>query len=324
MEKKYRLRKDLTKVVNGKTLYRIQALKSFNDVKEGEIGGYVESEDNLSQEGNCWIYDDACVFDNARIEDSAIAAHYACVYSKGIVKGYAAVSDEGKVYGNAKIYGNWTVYHNGKVYGYAKIYDRVRVYHDAKVYGHAIIHAKSDICNTAEVCGNANLNHVLCTFGKHLGDEKTDIEDNKNVNTESVAIQVPDGYEIDKENSTFDCVKFKKKYEVNTWKDIKISQEELLKKDNNNYYADNKYVKSALAMAQFSLLIKFYGREITNEEWGDVKLPKHVITTDGYNIVKGKFYTQKVLLAFHKEEDRDRFLSFPENVQLVKDYLMIE
>lgn len=106
MEKKYRLRKDLTKVVNGKTLYRIEALKDFYRAKKGKLGGFVESEDNLSQEGDCWIYDDACVFDNARIEDSAIAAHYACVYSKGIVKGYAAVSDEGKVYGNAKIYGN--------------------------------------------------------------------------------------------------------------------------------------------------------------------------------------------------------------------------
>ena len=105
MEQKYKIRYDLSKEVNGKTLYRIQALKSFNDVKEGEIGGYVESEDNLSQEGNCWIYDDACVFDNARIEDSAIAAHYACVYSKGIVKGYAAVSDEGKVCGMFNVMG---------------------------------------------------------------------------------------------------------------------------------------------------------------------------------------------------------------------------
>lgn len=299
-------------------------MKTFNDVKEGEFGGYIESEENLSQKGKCWIYDSACVFDKAVVENNARIGDKALVYDNAIVKDNVLVYDNAMVYGNAELYGNAVVHDNGKIYDYAKIYDRVRVYHDAKVYGHAIIHAKSDICNTAEVCGNANLNHVLCTFGKHLGDEKTDIEDNKNVNTESVAIQVPDGYEIDKENSTFDCVKFKKKYEVKTWKDIKISQEELLKKDNNNYYADNKYVKSALAMGQFSLLIKFYGGEVTNEEWGDVKLPKHVITTDGYNIVKGKFYTQKVLLAFHKEEDRDRFLSYPENVQLVKDYLMIE
>ena len=41
MEKKYQLRYDRTKEVNGRTLYRIQALKSFNDVKEEELGGYV-------------------------------------------------------------------------------------------------------------------------------------------------------------------------------------------------------------------------------------------------------------------------------------------
>jgi hypothetical protein len=45
------LQKDATK------LYRIQALKSFSDVKEGDIGGFVQGENNLSQFGNCWIYD---------------------------------------------------------------------------------------------------------------------------------------------------------------------------------------------------------------------------------------------------------------------------
>lgn len=47
------LQKDATK------LYRIQALKSFSDVKEGDIGGFVQCENNLSQFENCWVYDDA-------------------------------------------------------------------------------------------------------------------------------------------------------------------------------------------------------------------------------------------------------------------------
>lgn len=34
-------------------VYQIKALKDFNDVKAGDLGGYVASEDNLSQEGNC-------------------------------------------------------------------------------------------------------------------------------------------------------------------------------------------------------------------------------------------------------------------------------
>ena len=37
-------------------LFRIKALKNFNDVKKGDIGGYVECEKNLSQYGDCWIY----------------------------------------------------------------------------------------------------------------------------------------------------------------------------------------------------------------------------------------------------------------------------
>lgn len=65
--KKYELLKDDTIDCEGITLYRIRALKEFGDVKAGDIGGYVESEDNLSHDGDCWIYDDAMVYANARI-----------------------------------------------------------------------------------------------------------------------------------------------------------------------------------------------------------------------------------------------------------------
>lgn len=60
------LQKDATK------LYRIQALKPFSDVKEGDIWGFVQGENNLSQFGNCWIYDYAEVSDYASVEDDAI------------------------------------------------------------------------------------------------------------------------------------------------------------------------------------------------------------------------------------------------------------
>ena len=47
MEKKFTLT-DKTMQFNGKTLYRIKALKSFRNVKKYDIGGLVDSEDNLS------------------------------------------------------------------------------------------------------------------------------------------------------------------------------------------------------------------------------------------------------------------------------------
>ncbi len=52
---KYRLLTSDTKVRFGTTYYRVQALKNFGDVRVGELGGYVNSEDCLSQEGDGWV-----------------------------------------------------------------------------------------------------------------------------------------------------------------------------------------------------------------------------------------------------------------------------
>ncbi|MGN6746796.1 hypothetical protein, partial [Neisseria sp. P0024.S002] len=60
--KKYELVKEDSIVVDGFILYRIRALKDFYVVKAGDLGGYVESEDNLSHEGYAWIYDEAKVY----------------------------------------------------------------------------------------------------------------------------------------------------------------------------------------------------------------------------------------------------------------------
>lgn len=48
-DKKYELLKDDYKEVYRFKLYRIRALKDFGDVKKGEVGGYIEKEENLSQ-----------------------------------------------------------------------------------------------------------------------------------------------------------------------------------------------------------------------------------------------------------------------------------
>ena len=45
---KYKLTQE-TKIINGVTLHRIEALKDFGDVKKGDLGGYIENEKNLSQ-----------------------------------------------------------------------------------------------------------------------------------------------------------------------------------------------------------------------------------------------------------------------------------
>ena len=88
MEKKYKLT-DETIEVEGKTLYRIEALKDFCEIKKGDKGGFIESEDNLSHEGNAWVYDDACVYDNAWVTDDACVCGTARVYDNDWVYDHA-------------------------------------------------------------------------------------------------------------------------------------------------------------------------------------------------------------------------------------------
>ena len=68
---KYEIVKDMAIEYEGKTLYRVKALKDFTNVKKGDLGGYIENYNNLPQEGNCWIYDNAKVFGNSKIYDDA-------------------------------------------------------------------------------------------------------------------------------------------------------------------------------------------------------------------------------------------------------------
>jgi hypothetical protein len=105
---KYRLINNTIKH-NGRTLYQIQAVKSFGNVKEGDRGGWIESEDNLSHEGNCWVYDSAWIFGNAEVYYNAQVSGNAQVY------GNAKVSDNTQVYGNAEVYGNAKVWLDSEV-----------------------------------------------------------------------------------------------------------------------------------------------------------------------------------------------------------------
>lgn len=79
--KKYELTGEV-KVKFGVTFKRIRALIDFGNVKKGELGGFIEKEENLSHENNAWVYGNA------------------------EVSGDAEVSGNAKIYGNAEIYGN--------------------------------------------------------------------------------------------------------------------------------------------------------------------------------------------------------------------------
>ena len=94
--KKYKLT-DKSIEYFGHTLYRIEALKDFGGVSKGDKGGYIEKEDNLSQDDDAWVYDNARVYGDARVYDDAWVS------------------------GNARVFGNARVYDNGWICGDFKI-----------------------------------------------------------------------------------------------------------------------------------------------------------------------------------------------------------
>ena len=98
--KKFKLTSD-TKMWFGQKLFRIQALVDFGNVKKGDLGGYIAKEDNLSQDGNAWVYGDACVSGNAEVSGNA------WVYGNAWVSGnddYLCIKGLGSFYRNTTFY----------------------------------------------------------------------------------------------------------------------------------------------------------------------------------------------------------------------------
>ena len=136
--KKYELTEDTIQFC-GKTLHRIKALRDFGNVTAGDLGGYIETESNLSHDDGAWVFGYARVSENAR------------VFGNAWVFGNARVSGNAWVYGAARVFGNAWVYDAARVFGNAWVSDDARVFgnarvsDDAVVSGNAWVHDPSDI-----------------------------------------------------------------------------------------------------------------------------------------------------------------------------------
>ena len=97
-------------------LHRIRALRDVReDVHAGDLGGFVQSEENLSQEGQCWI------------AGNAVAAEEAYVYGNAIIEDYAIVT-AGYVHGNVHISGNAKLFANSVTGGIPVVMEGATVY----------------------------------------------------------------------------------------------------------------------------------------------------------------------------------------------------
>lgn len=170
-KKKYRLTNECI-IHEGRTLYRIETLVDFSNIKAGTKGGFVESERNLSHDGACWVADDAMVYGGAFVYENAIVSNEASVFGSAnvcgcasvygsanvcgdaIVCGYAIVRDNAKVYEHATIFYEAFVSGRSKVYGHAKVGDFACVFDDAEICGKTRVYGHAQICNNAIVHNN--------------------------------------------------------------------------------------------------------------------------------------------------------------------------
>lgn len=136
--KKYELT-DETKVWEGRTLHRIRALRRFHDVHPGDVGGWIETNDNLSHDGRCWVYNEAMVAANARVEGDARIRHLA------------------KVDGTAKVFGQAVVRSEAYVTESAFVFQDAQVSGKAKLSGFAMIGGTANIGAQAEIAGDVTL-----------------------------------------------------------------------------------------------------------------------------------------------------------------------
>ena len=147
---------DETMKYEGHLLHRIKRLS------DGKLGGWIEKEDNLSQDGNCWVDDNAIVCDNAIVSGNAK------VYGDAIVCENAHIYGSAEVYGHArthvyysKIYGNAQVFGYAKVDGAAQVYDDGQVYDHAHVYGHAEVYGNAKVYGDTEFYSNTSINEDI-------------------------------------------------------------------------------------------------------------------------------------------------------------------
>lgn len=151
-------------------LYRLLALKTFDaihiadsdgnkqvvTVKEGDIGGWVQSDVNLSHDDNSWVFPTAYLFGDAILVNSSLRTD-ARVYDNAIVK-------DSVIHGKSWIGGTTTVENcevrdNVTILGHARLRGSV-CRGGARVWGHAEI-VDSTLSDGVVVCDNARLTNCV-------------------------------------------------------------------------------------------------------------------------------------------------------------------
>ena len=157
MSKKYELTDECICTPSGKKLYRIRALKDFGEVHKGDLGGFVESEENLDHDGFAWVSCEGKVYDHARVvNDGRIGASgevfgHALVAGKAYVGGHSRVYENAIITGNTELRGETIVCGEALLKGNIQFAGKVHISADARIIGNMLIGGNLEIKGLGEI-----------------------------------------------------------------------------------------------------------------------------------------------------------------------------
>lgn len=132
--------------VEGHILKRIRYLKKSVFFNLRQLGGWIESESNLSHEGECCVLNDAMVFGSAIVKDNARVSLYGMVKDNAQLRDSSIVSDDAIVCGDTILTNVATVIDNSYVCFYAdKNYGKPNIHGDSLISGATVIKATGQI-----------------------------------------------------------------------------------------------------------------------------------------------------------------------------------
>lgn len=174
--KKYEIVRDHYEDEGNARLYRIRALRDIprHNVKAGDLGGFVERYENLSQTGDAWVADaavvagcayvsgDALVCDTAQVTGHVQVAEQATVAGNAIVYDNVVVAGAAAVVGNAVVSGCVRIFDRAEIHDKARCYGNVRVSGDASIRGNVQVYSDAHICGNAEVLAQHDWVYISC------------------------------------------------------------------------------------------------------------------------------------------------------------------
>lgn len=161
----------------GRTLHRVKALRGIEcyGVEAGDLGGWIESEENLDQNKDCWVGEEAKVYDSAEVRNAAR------------VYGDATVSGSARVFGDARVHGDAQVFDQALVFGGSQVYESAQVYGDSRVSGNAVacnnsrVHGAAEVSDYSLVTGNAKVGGQARLFGYATASNNASIYGNSSI-----------------------------------------------------------------------------------------------------------------------------------------------